>query len=114
MWLENAFTSSVSTAAKDLTETEGFKLLLLATGLSGAWMSRLMILEPYYPLLALLSLTLIAAGGWQLMQPKSCTKDRGEMISALPEFRTSAVFISALALTLILLSSEYWILWIAG
>ncbi len=89
-------------------------LLLLATGISGAWMSRLMVLEPYYPILAIVSLAFIGAAGWKLLQPGACAIENGQAALALPATKSLVVFAMASSLAVILLTSEYWIVLLAG
>lgn len=89
-------------------------LLLLTLGVSGAWMSRLMIVESWYPLLATLSLSLIALAAWQLMHPRAC--EMKEDIRSLPVLSAGqlAGLLAALLISLLLLGSEYWLLWFAS
>ena len=88
---------------------------LLATGISGAWMSRLMVLESYFPILAAISLAFITAAGWQLTRPRACTSEAGQQEAlSLPATGPLLAFTLALVATLALLSSEYWIVWVAG
>ncbi len=87
-------------------------LLLLTLGISGAWMSRLMIVESWYPLLATLSLSLIALAAWQLMQPRACGHLKEARSLRLPEAGQMAALIIAVLLSLLFLSSEYWLLWL--
>ncbi|MCI5106902.1 MAG: mercuric transporter MerT family protein [Pseudomonadales bacterium] len=87
-------------------------LLLLTLGVSGAWMSRLMIVESWYPLLASLSLALIALAAWQLMQARACENFKEARSLRLPEARQMAALVFAVLLSLLFLSSEYWLLWL--
>jgi len=87
---------------------------LLATGISGAWMSQLMIVEPFQPLLMALTVLLLALAGWKLFysaakneQGNSCPAQKSGRQQKLAYFLTGG-------LALILLTSEYWILWVAG
>ena len=50
---------------------------LLVTGISGAWISQLMVLEPYLPLFVLIVLGLFAVTGWKIFEPviKTIEKD---------------------------------------
>lgn len=89
-------------------------LLLLATGISGAWMSRLMVLEPYFPILATVSLAFIGTAGWKLLQPRSCDASGAQGDLTLPESKPLVLFTLALSLAVILLTSEYWIVLLAA
>ena len=83
--------------------------LLLATGLSGAWMSRLMLLEPIQPFLAAVSLLFIVAAGWRLISRRSCVTDSGAATVARPSGAEFIGLLVALVTVLILISSEFWI-----
>ncbi|HBW82573.1 MAG TPA: hypothetical protein DEF79_00885 [Gammaproteobacteria bacterium] len=85
----------------------------LATGMSGAWMSRVMIIEPYYPIFVLASLIFIFLGGWQLTRPIACANAPVRQSTSSPATEPLIVFILTLLATIILLTSKYWILWIA-
>ncbi|GAB5500333.1 MAG: mercuric ion transporter MerT [Pseudohongiellaceae bacterium] len=87
--------------------------LMLATGLGGAWMSQIMAVAPYQPLLAVISLTLVAVAGWQLLARRPGDGCCGE--ATIPAARAQvAYYYVALSLVLILVSSEYWIPVLAG
>ncbi len=86
-------------------------LLLLTLGVSGVWMSSLMLVQDWYPLLAGISVTLLILAGRQLLQARACvTTGCAESLSSFSG-RQIFGFIVALLLTLIFLSSEYWLLW---
>lgn len=89
-------------------------MLLLAIGISGSWMSRLMVLESHFLALASMSLALIGTAGWKLVNPRPC--DAGDVEGGLkpPESKSLLPFILALCLALILLTSEYWIVSLAA
>ncbi len=89
-------------------------LLLITLGISGAWMSTLMGIEAWYPLLASVSIGLVVVAGWQLLQPQRCKFSRQVQATKLPALQQSASFVLALVLTLVLLSSEYWLVWLVG
>ncbi|MEO1931614.1 MAG: mercuric transporter MerT family protein [Pseudohongiella sp.] len=87
---------------------------LMATGISGAWMSRLMVIEPMQPFIIALTMLFFALAGWKIFYP---TK-KYEQGSSCPaqSIKSSQKFAYFLAgsLASILVSSEYWIVWIAG
>ena len=83
--------------------------LLLATGLSGAWMSRLMLLEPIQPFLAAFSLLLVVVAGWRLVVRRSCVTDSRAAAVSRPSGAEFAGLLLALITVLILISSEFWI-----
>lgn len=88
--------------------------LLLATGLGGAWMSRVMLLEPLQPVLTLLSLSLVGYAGWRLLNERSCVQVSETVAQTSPDRIKLTAFVLTLILVLILISSEYWIPVIAG
>ncbi len=83
---------------------------LMATGISGAWMSRLMILEPYQPIFIFLVSSLFAAAAWSIFAPMEKAIASGDScpISAL-RMRQKAAFFTTGALVTILLTSAHWI-----
>jgi mercuric ion transport protein len=87
---------------------------LMATGISGAWMSRLMVIEPMQPFIIALTMLFFALAGWKIFYP---TKNY-EQGSSCPaqSIKSSQKFSYFLAgsLATILVSSEYWIVWIVG
>ena len=86
---------------------------LLVTGISGVSMSRVMILEPYQPIFAVASLACVFKAGWLLWRPKTCDGvPLQQSIFGLTTGRANVFLLSLLAIV-ILLTSEYWILWIA-
>lgn len=88
--------------------------LLLATGLSGAWMSRVMAVEPYQPLLVAVSLLLILFAGWQILALRSCKSEPGAESLTFNTKATFTGFFLSLCLVLVLVTSEYWIVAVAG
>jgi len=82
---------------------------LLATGLSAAWMGRVMALEPLQPLFTVVAVALTLAAGWQVSFRRMSTN--GE---AACELRSAGklqkiTWLSAAALITLLLTSVYWI-----
>jgi hypothetical protein len=72
-----------------------------------------MIVESWYPLLASLSLALIVLAAWQLMQPHACENLKEARSSRVPEAGQMAALIIAVLISLLFLSSEYWLFWMA-
>ncbi len=72
-----------------------------------------MIVESWYPLLAALSLSLIALAAWQLMQPRACEDPNEARSLHLPQPGQMAALLIAVLFSLLFLSSEYWLLWLA-
>lgn len=88
--------------------------MLLATGLSGAWMSRVMAVEPLQPYLIALSLILVSVAGWQLYARISCEADYNEVRHTMSEKGQLTLFATTLGIVLVLGTSEYWIPFVAG
>lgn len=83
--------------------------VLLATGISGAWMSQLMILEPYQPIFVLIVLALFAAAGWKIFYSSNKASPVDSCsISTLGRHQKTAFFLAG-GLAAILLTSVYWI-----
>ena len=83
--------------------------VLLSLGISGAWISNLMILEPYRPILILGVLGLYGVAGWKVFRPiEDCEPGTA---CAIPQVRLRRQFTFWItgALTLILVTSTYWI-----
>lgn len=87
---------------------------LLATGMSGAWISRLMIVEPFQPLLIALTVLMFALAGRKLFyaaaefeEGSSCTVQKSGWQQKSAYFLTASV-------ALVLLTSEYWIPLVGG
>ncbi len=87
--------------------------LLLATGISGAWMSRVMLVEPLQPYLLFFSFLLMTLAGWRLFTRRACELADGQdsWIALTPQ---ALAYSLSLILVLVLASSEYWIVWLAG
>lgn len=90
-------------------------LLLLAMGINGAWMVNLMALEPYQPLLLVLSVSLLLLAGWQILTANPCQSDCEELtrinrlsLSQIIPFFSTSIVVLALA------TSEYWLLALAS
>lgn len=105
--------------------------VLLATGISGAWMSRVMVVEPFQPLLAGITLVLFALAGkkiffsmdstgkesnclttqLQTQKNKQMQNLKKEQIKA--QRKQKIVYCVSGALAMVLLTSEYWIVVLA-
>lgn len=88
--------------------------LLLATGLSGAWMSRVMLVEPFQPLLIAVSLLLILIAAWQLLLLRSCNSNLGAGSQTLNLKSYFTGFLLSFLVVVVLITSEYWIVLVAG
>ena len=83
--------------------------VLLATGVNGAWMSQLMILEPYQPIFVLIVLALFAAAGRKIFYASNKANPLNDCsISSVGRHQSTAFFLSG-GLAAMLLTSVYWI-----
>lgn len=88
-------------------------LVLLLLGISGSWISNFTLLEPYRPLFILAVLGLFSFAGWKLYRPvEDCEPDTA---CAIPEVcnRRQVIFWIAALTALLLVTSNYWIIWFA-
>jgi len=84
--------------------------VLLSLGISGAWIGNLTLLEPYRPLFILAVLALFGWAGWKVFGP--CAKDS---VCARPAVRRrrQLIFVLAALAAALLVTSNYWIPWLA-
>ena len=87
--------------------------VLLATGVSGAWMSNLMRLEPYQPFLIALSLIAFAIAGKKLFESATSVEDEACCEGNKIGWKQYTLYLSSFTLALIFVTSEYWILRLA-
>ncbi|PCJ21726.1 MAG: mercury transporter [SAR86 cluster bacterium] len=82
---------------------------LIATGFNGAWISRLMLVEPFQPFLILLTALLFMLAGWKIFMPVT-EHDEGSNCAVYKSglYNKLSFFLSG-ALALVLLTSVYWI-----
>jgi len=82
--------------------------------LSGAWMSRLMLVEPMQPFIIALTVLLFALAGWQIFHPTIKIEHRSSCPAQSIKFSLKIAYFLAGSLAIILITSEYWIVLIAG
>lgn len=82
---------------------------LLATGVSGAWMSRLMMLEPYQPLLIALSLVAFVIAGSKLFLSPTLAFEESCCQENKADWKQVALFVSSFVVALLFVTSEHWI-----
>ncbi len=87
--------------------------VLLATGISGAWMSNLMRLEPYQPMLIGLALIAFAIAGKRLFVGATNDEDGSCCDNEKIGWQQYTLYLSSFALALIFVTSEFWVLQIA-
>ncbi|PCI78938.1 MAG: mercury transporter [SAR86 cluster bacterium] len=88
-------------------------LVLLTTGVSGAWMSKLMFFERYQPILIAVTLLAFVLAGRSLffaayaVDENDCGEEKG------PGWKKASVFATSCCLALVFISSEYWVHFLA-
>lgn len=87
-------------------------LVLLLLGVSGSWVGNLTLFEPYRPLFILTVVSLFGWAGWKLYRPQ--TECQPDETCALPQVqkRRKVMFWLAALVVLILVTSNYWVLWV--
>jgi len=85
---------------------------LLVTGISGAWISQLMVLEPYQPLFVLIVLGLFAMAGCKIFEPVIRTVEKDTCPSPQVKLSQKLTFLFTSVVASFLLTSEYWIVWL--
>ena len=82
---------------------------LLATGISGAWMSRVMVVEPFQPLLAGITIILFALASRKIFFSKVAGKKGSNCPTVAVQRKQKIVYCVSGVLALVSLTSEYWI-----
>ena len=83
-------------------------LVLLATGISGAWMSNLMIFERYQAILITATLLAFAFAGKSLFFTVKMAGDDESCEQGL-DWKKASAFAASSCLAMVFISSEYWI-----
>ena len=86
--------------------------ILLSVGISGAWISHLTQLEPYRPYFIFIVAALFLTAGWQLFSPISHCQNGTACAAPQVRRRRQLIFISALIISLLFISSSSWIPWL--
>jgi mercuric ion transport protein len=87
-------------------------LVLLLLGISGTWISHLTLLDPYRPIFIFAVVVFFGFAGWKIHRPsEECAKSEA---CAVPKVRTrrKAVFWSTGLVAVLIVTSNYWILWV--
>lgn len=87
---------------------------LMATGISGVWMSRLMAVERFQPVFIVLSVSFFALAGWKLFSAAGRKNTTGSCPTPRAKRQQKLIFFLSGCLALVLLTSEFWIVWLAG
>ncbi|GAC23131.1 mercuric ion transport protein [Paraglaciecola mesophila KMM 241] len=86
-------------------------LVLLLLGISGSWISNLSAFEPYRPVFILVVVLLLGYAGWKIYRPiEECEPDSACAIP-VTRHRRKVTFWLTTASAIILITSNYWILW---
>ena len=88
-----------------------FVLLLL--GISGSWIGNLTLLEPYRPIFILLVLALFGFSGWKIYRPIETCEPGTACAGPRVRRRRQVIFWVAALTALVLITSNYWIIWFA-
>jgi|TARA_B110000971_G_scaffold85372_1_gene87605 mercuric ion transport protein len=88
-------------------------LALLATGVSGAWMSDLMFFERYQKILVAATLLAFALAGRSVFFATNTAGKNGCCEEKEPEWKKVSIFAATFCLALVFISSEHWIQYLA-
>jgi mercuric ion transport protein len=87
-------------------------LALLATGVSGAWMSNLMFFERYQPILIAATLLAFVLAGRNVFFTTNAVGENDSCEEGDPDWTKALVLAASSCLALVFISSEYWILFL--
>lgn len=86
-------------------------LILLLLGVSGAWIGSLTLLEPYRPLFVIAVMILFSWSAWKLYRPKIKFSAAMPCICHAVPIRQQITFWIVAIIAVILMTSNYWMLW---
>jgi len=87
-------------------------LVLLLLGIGGSWIGTLTLFEPYRPLFIFSVVILFGIAGWKLYRPQqACEPGTSCVVSKIQNSR-KIIFWIASCIALILVTSNYWIIWV--
>ena len=87
-------------------------LALLATGVSGAWMSNLMFFERYQPILIAATLLAFVLAGRNAFFTTNAVDENDRCEERAPDWKKASVFAASSCLALVFIRSEYWSLFL--
>jgi len=87
-------------------------LALLATGVSGAWMSNLMFFERYQPILIAVTVLAFVLAGRNVFFTANAVGENDSCEERDPDWKKASFFAASSCLALVFISSEYWILFL--
>ena len=88
-------------------------LVLLLLGISGSWVGNLTLFEPYRPFFILAVVALFGWAGWKLYRPQSECQPGTSCAVPQVQYSRKIMFWLAAVVALVLVTSRYWVLWIA-
>jgi mercuric ion transport protein len=88
-------------------------LVLLLLGVSGSWIGNLTLLEPYRPIFILLVVALFSFAGWKIYRPLENCEAGTTCATPQVRKRRQIIFWGSAFIALILVTSNYWIMWFA-
>ncbi|MBV34232.1 MAG: mercury transporter [Rickettsiales bacterium] len=88
-------------------------LVLLLLGVSGSWIGNLTLLEPYRPIFILLVVALFSFAGWKVYRPLENCEAGTACATPQVRKRRQIIFWGSAFIALILVTSNYWIMWFA-
>ena len=88
-------------------------LVLLLLGVSGSWIGNLTLLEPYRPIFILLVVALFSFAGWKIYRPLENCEAGTACATPQVRKRRPIIFWGRAFIALILVTSNYWIMWFA-
>lgn len=87
-------------------------LVLLLLGISGSWISKLSLLEPYRPLFSIVVIGLFAFAGRKIYRPIEGCKDGTACAVPMIKQRRQLIYWLTLVIALVFVTSNYWIIWL--
>lgn len=87
-------------------------LVLLLLGIGGSWIGTLTLFEPFRPLFILAVVILFGLAGWRLHRPQPACEPGTSCAVPQSQYRRKIIFWMASLVALILVTSNYWIIWI--
>ena len=88
-------------------------LVLLLLGVSGSWIGNLTLLEPYRPIFILLVVALFSFAGWKVYRPLENCEAGTACATPQVRKRRQIIYWGTAFIALILVTSNYWIMWFA-
>ena len=86
-------------------------LVLLLLGISGSWIGNLTAFEPYRPVFILFVALLFGYSGWKIYRPvEECAPDAACALPTMQRRRKVIFWFSAIT-AILLVTSNYWIIW---